>query len=61
MTSTPDGDLVPWDKPLPEFEEFDDAWVGCTTCGAQQKAVNGLDKLLWWKGHLYDHMRGRLP
>lgn len=48
---------------MPELEEFEGAgsWVGCSTCGAQQKITNGLDKYLWWRAHLYDHIRGARP
>ena len=61
MTRTQDGNLTPWERPQPQLEEFENGWVGCSTCNAQQSVANGLDKFLWWRGHLYEHLKGLRP
>ena len=47
-----------------ELEEFEDGWVGCSTCQVQWNVpalTPGLDMYLTWREHLYEHIRGVRP
>ena len=62
MTRTVDGDLLPWERPQAELEEYEDStgcrWAGCTACGSTFNVTSGRELASWWRAHLYAHMRG---
>lgn len=58
-------DVMPWERPLPTFEEIDDdlgrSWRVCSSCGASWSyRVGGHEFACLWRRHIADHVHDRL-
>lgn len=53
-------DLWPWERPIPQLNEYDDWWE-CDGCGTTwKKNLPGMTFAKEWRLHLWNHMLDNL-